>query len=134
MKKLYNILRDYYEAVGFDIAPFGEDSIDEGNRTLILSIDELKPIEAGFDMYEASITFSFINGNTWEENSEILWEGLCSFIPLDERVDPSSLVLPDNSDMLYLLDVPEFTDINSEHDATNAEERHNVTISIKYRY
>lgn len=134
MKKLYNTLRDYYETVGFDIAPFGEDSIDDGFRTLVLDIEEVKQIEAGFDMFEAVFTVSFINGNTWAENSEVLWQGLCSFIPLDERIDESSLNLPDNSDVLTLLDIPEFTNISAEHDAVNAEEMHSVTISIKYRY
>lgn len=134
MKKLYNTLRNYYESVGYNIAPFGEDSFDDGFRTLILSIDEVNPIEAGFDMYEATFTITFINGNTWEENSETLWNGLCSFIPWNERVDITALSLPDNSDLMTLLDVPEFSNINVEHDADNAEEKHNVTISIKYHY
>lgn len=134
MKKLYNTLRDYYETVGFDIAPFGEDSTDDGSRTLILDIDEVKQIEAGFDMFEATFMVSFINGNTWADNSETLWQGLCSFIPVDERVDITAINLPDNSDIMTLLDIPEFTNISAEHDATTAEEKHSVTISIKYRY
>lgn len=134
MKKLYKTLKDYYESVGFDIAPFGEDSIDDGSRTLVLSIDEVKPIEAGFDMFEAVFTATFINGNTWADNSEALWEGLCSFIPVDERVDVTTLNLPDNSDVMTLLDIPEFTNISAEHDADTAEESYSVTISIKYRY
>lgn len=134
MKKLYNTLRDYYGTVGFDVAPFGEDSIDDGSRTLILEIDEVKQIEAGFDMFEATFIVSFINGNTWAENSEALWQGLCSFIPLDERVDDTALNLPDNSDIMTLLDIPEFTNISAEHDSVTAEETHSVTISIKYHY
>lgn len=134
MKKLYNTLRNYYESVGFDIAPFGEDSFDEGQRTLVMTIGDVKPLQAGFDMYEATLTISFINGNTWNENSEVLWQGLCSFIPKEERIDEASTDLPDNSEMMTLLDVPEFTDIYVEHDEDNAEEKHNVTISIKYHY
>ena len=134
MKKLYNTLRDYYETVGFDIAPFGEDSTDDGSRTLVLDIEEVKQIEAGFDMFEATFIVSFINGNTWAENSEALWQGLCSFIPVDERVDITAMNLPDNSDVLMLLDIPEFTNISVEHDEVNAEEKYSVTISIKYRY
>lgn len=134
MKKLYNTLRDYYETVGFDIAPFGEDSTDDGSRTLVLDIEEVKQIEAGFDMFEATFIVSFINGNTWAENSEVLWQGLCSFIPVDERVDITAINIPDNSDVLMLLDIPEFTNISVEHDEVNAEEKYSVTISIKYRY
>lgn len=134
MKKIYNALRSYYVSAGFNIAPFGEDSFDDGTRSFVLTIEEVKPLQAGFDMYEATFTVSFINGHTWEENSEALWQGLCSFIPLDERVDVSALNIAENTDILTLLELPEFTDISVEHDSDNAREIHNVTISIKYHY
>lgn len=134
MKKLYNSIREALQEVGFNIAPFSENTIDNGERTAILDITELSPVQAGFDTWEATFTLEFVNGNSWEENSLTLWQVLCSFIPLEDRLDPDTLQLPDKSNVLTLLDTPQFSDINSSHDEDTGYSIHSVTVTINFNY
>lgn len=81
---------------------------------------------------EATVIFTFINGNTWEQNSNVLWETLCSFIPLDERGEETSI--PDYSNKLTLLDIPEYTDIITEQEEDTGSTSHSVTVNINFNF
>lgn len=73
MNTLYNRLKYVFEMGGaHNIAPFTENSIDDGNRTLKISISDLHPLQHYFNIMEATVTFTFINGNTWEENASLV--------------------------------------------------------------
>lgn len=86
-----------------------------------------------FAMYEATVTVTFLNGLSWAENAAKLSDCLMSFIPMEDRPDEESRALPDNTHLMTLLDVPEFSDITTERDEATAEEEHSVRIAIAYQ-
>ena len=134
MKKLYNTLREVLTEVGFNIAPFGENTIDDGTRTVEITIDELEPVEAGFNTWQGTVTFNFINGYSWEENSIDLWEVLSSFIPLADRVDEEALNIVDNSAKLELLELPQYSDIITTHDEDTGNATSSVSVTLTFQY
>jgi hypothetical protein len=81
---------------------------------------------------EATVTFTFINGNNWEENSLELWETLTSFIPVNERIE--ALTLPDNSDRLTILETPQFSDILTEQDENTGNTTSSVTVTFTFNF
>lgn len=81
---------------------------------------------------ETTVTFTFINGNTWEENSLELWEALTSFIPVGERIE--ELTLPDNSDRLTILETPEYSDIITEQDENTGNTTSSVTVTFTFNF
>lgn len=132
MNRLYNILKWAMEQKGWNIAPFAENTIDNGERTLEINIGELQPVQQGFDIMEATVTFTFINGNNWEENSLELWEALTSFIPVNERIE--ALTLPDNSYRLTILETPQFSDILTEQDENTGNTTSSVTVTFTFNF
>lgn len=132
MNKLYNILKWAMEQKGWNVAPFAENTFDNGERTLEITIGELQPVQQGFDIMETTVTFTFINGNTWEENSLELWETLTSFIPVGERIE--ELTLPDNSDRLTILETPEYSDIITEQDENTGNTTSSVTVTFTFNF
>lgn len=132
MNKLYNILKWAMEQKGWNVAPFAENTFDNGERTLEITIGELQPVQQGFDIMETTVTFTFINGNTWEENSLELWEALTSFIPVGERIE--ELTLPDNSDRLTILETPEYSDIITEQDENTGNTTSSVTVTFTFNF
>lgn len=132
MNRLYNILKWAMEQKGWNIAPFAENTIDNGERTLEINIGELQPVQQGFDIMEATVTFTFINGNNWEENSLELWEALTSFIPISERIE--ALTLPDNSERLTILETPQFSDILTEQDENTGNTTSSVTVTFTFNF
>lgn len=132
MNRLYNILKWAMEQKGWNVAPFAENTIDNGERTLEINIGELQPVQQGFDIMEATVTFTFINGNNWEENSLELWEALTSFIPISERIE--ALTLPDNSDRLTILETPQFSDILTEQDENTGNTTSSVTVTFTFNF
>lgn len=132
MNKLYNKLQSVLGQMGWSIAPFCENTFDDGDRTLNIEITDLHPIQAGFQTMEATITFTFLNGNSWEENSVKLWESLCSFIPLEDRIE--EYFIPDNSNELTLLDIPEYNEIVTEQDEDTGTTSSSVTVTIIFNF
>lgn len=132
MNRLYNILKWAMEQKGWNVAPFAENTIDNGERTLEINIGELQPVQQGFDIMEATVTFTFINGNNWEENSLELWEALTSFIPVNERIE--ALTLPDNSYRLTILETPQFSDILTEQDENTGNTTSSVTVTFTFNF
>lgn len=132
MNKLYNILKWAMEQKGWNVAPFAENTFDNGERTLEITIGELQPVQQGFDIMEATITFTFINGNNWEENSLELWEALTSFIPVNERIE--ALTLPDYSNRLTILETPQFSDIITEQDENTGNTTSSVTVTFTFNF
>lgn len=132
MNKLYNILKWAMEQKGWNVAPFAENTFDNGERTLEITIGELQPVQQGFDIMEATITFTFINGNNWEENSLDLWEALTAFIPISERIE--ALTLPDYSNRLTILETPQFSDILTEQDENTGNTTSSVTVTFTFNF
>ena len=131
MNTLYNMLTWCFTIASCNVAPFTENTIDDGERTLKISINELHPLQHYFNIMEATVTFTFINGNTWEENAQFLKERLISFIPREDRSEEYKN-LADYSARFTLLDEPEFEDIVTEVDEDTGEISHSVTVSFPF--
>ena len=129
MKELYNKLKLVFEQWGFDLAPYGENTFFNPDRTLILELKQAEVIEPLFCIFETTFTVSFVNGETWETNSAKLSDALTSCICPEDRAE-NMLDLPDNSTILKILEAPEFSEIGVEIDAEDAEEMSNVTVTI----
>ena len=114
-----------------NVAPFTENTIDDGERTLKININELHPLQHYFNIMEATVTFTFINGKAWEDNAKLILERLMIFIPREERSEEYKPV-PDQSSRLTLLDEPEFEDIVTEVDEDTGEFSHSVTVSFPF--
>ena len=83
-------------------------------------------------MYEATFSVIFLNGSDWASNAAKLSDALMSFIPMEDRPDEECKQLPDNSDKMALLDVPEFGEIETIIDENTADEEHSVSVTIHY--
>ena len=133
MKKLYTTLTDILKGSGYNVADWGEDTLEPDERTLRLEVVEQEQLAASFDMYSATFTVTFLQGD-WAENAVKLSDALMTFIPMEDRQDNESKNLPDNSTKLTLLEVPQFSDILCEYDSETAEEEHSVSVTIYYQY
>lgn len=131
MKKLYETLTEVLIQRGFDVATWGEDEEQPESRTLRLEVIEQAQIAPSFDMFEATFTVVFLQGD-WATNAANLSDALTTLIPVEDRPDAESRSLPDNSDKLTLLDIPQFSEITVEYNEDTAEEEHSVMVSIHY--
>ena len=131
MNTLYNVLQWCFRQQGWSVAPFAENTLDAEERTLTIAITDLHPVQQGFNILEATITFTFLNGHTWEDNAHTLTNCLTSFIPMDERQEEHR-TLVDYSSMLTLLDIPEYTDILTEQDEDTGTTTHSVTVTFPF--
>ena len=132
MKNLYNSLRDILIDNGFNVAPYGEHTFTNEDRDIRITLISKTPLAPCFDMYSASLEISFINGENWAENASKLSDALMSFIPMQDRPDEQSKTLPDNSDKLTLLDVPEFGEIQAVFDQDNGDQEYQVGVTLHY--
>lgn len=133
MNTLYNRLKWCLEIARYNVAPLGENTIDDGNRTIKISISDLHPIQQYFNIMETTVTFTFINGNTWEDNANFLKERLISFIPREDRSEEYKN-LADYSARFTILDEPEITDIVTEADDDTGEISDSVTVTFPFIY
>lgn len=133
MKSLYNNLRTVLESVGFNIAYYGENTIDYGERTLEINIGEINVIQPGFNIMEASVTLTLVYDNEWEILSGLISDALHSFIPMAERAD-EEMSIADNSDLMELVDIPEITNMVLEIDEANGAEYQSLSYTLKYVY
>lgn len=133
MKSLYNNLRSVLESVGFNVALYGENTIDYGERTLEINIGEINVIQPGFNIMEASVTLTLVHDNEWEILSGLISDALHSFIPMAERAD-EEMSIADNSDLMELVDIPEITNMVLEIDEVNGAEFQSLSYTIKYVY
>lgn len=133
MKSLYNNLRTVFEALGFNVALYGENTIDYGERTLEINIGEINVIQPGFNIMEASVTLTLVHDNQWEILSGLISDALHSFIPMAERTD-EEMSIADNSDLMELVDIPEITNMALEIDEVNGAEYQSISYSLKYVY
>lgn len=132
MKKLYDTLKQVLEQVGYNIASWGADEFETDERSLRLEVVEQSQIEPSFCQYSATFTVTFLNGD-WAENATLLSNSLMSLIPVDERPNTECEELPDNTHLMTLLEVPQFSDIICEYNEDTAEEEHSVTVTIFYQ-
>lgn len=133
MKFLYEVLRALLIQHGYDIAPFHENSFQTDERNLAIEIDSINEVMPLFGIYEATLSFYFLN-ETWEANAAKLSDILMTLMPIEYRPDDDECrFLPDNSDMLELIDLPEWSGVAVEIDTDNSDEVHKVTALIKYR-
>ena len=133
MKSLYNNLRTVFESLGFNVALYGENTIDYGERTLEINIGEINVIQPGFNIMEASVTLTLVHDNQWEILSGLISDALHSFIPMAERTD-EEMSIADNSDLMELADIPEITNMALEIDEVNGAEYQSISYSLKYVY
>ena len=133
MKSLYNNLRSVLESVGFNVALYGENTIDYGERTLEINIGEINVIQPGFNIMEASVTLTLVHDNEWEILSGLISVALHSFIPMAERAD-EEMSIADNSDLMELVDIPEITNMVLEIDEANGAEYQSLSYLLKYVY
>ena len=133
MKSLYNNLRTVFEALGFNVALYGENTIDYGERTLEINIGEINVIQPGFNIMEASVTLTLVYDNQWEILSGLISDALHSFIPMAERTD-EEMSIADNSDLMELVDIPEITNMLLEIDEVNCAEYQSISYTLKYVY
>lgn len=133
MKSLYNNLRTVFEALGFNVALYGENTIDYGERTLEINIGEINVVQPGFNIMEASVTLTLVHDNQWEILSGLISDALHSFIPMAERTD-EEMSIADNSDLMELVDIPEITNMILEIDEVNGAEYQSISYTLKYVY
>ena len=133
MKKLYTTLTQVLKESGYNMATWGEDEVQPEERTLRLELVEQSQLAPEFDMYTATFNVVFLQGD-WAENAAKLSDALMTFIPMEDRQDNESRMLPDNTTKLTLLEVPQFSDIMCEYDEETAEEEHLVSVTINYQY
>ena len=133
MKSLYNNLRTVFESLGFNVALYGENTIDYGDRTLEINVGEINVIQPGFNIMEASVTLTLVHDNQWEILSGLISDALHSFIPMAERTD-EEMSIADNSDLMELVDIPEITNMVLEIDEFNGAEYQSISYTLKYVY
>ena len=133
MKKLYTTLTEVLKESGYNMATWGEDEVQPDERTLRLELVEQSQLAPEFDMYSATFNVVFLHGD-WAENAAMLSDALMTFIPMEDRQDKESRMLPDNTTKLTLLEVPQFSDIMCEYNEDTAEEEHIVSVTINYQY
>lgn len=134
MKSLYNNLRSVLESVGFNVALYGENTIDYGERTLEINIGEINVIQPGFNIMEASVTLTLVHDNEWEILSGLISDALHSFIPIQDRVSDEEMKIADNSELMELVDIPEITNMVLEIDEANGAEYQSLSYLLKYVY
>ena len=117
---------------GFNVAPYGEHTFTEQDRDLRITLISKTPLAPMFDMYSANFEVAFLNGENWAENASKLSDALMSFIPMEDRPDQQAKALPDNSDKLTLLDVPEFGEIQAVFDQDNGDQEYQVGVTLHY--
>ena len=117
---------------GFNVAPYGEHTFTNDDRDIRITLISKTPLAPCFDMYSANLEISFINGENWAQNASKLSDSLMSFIPMQDRPDEQSKALPDNSDKLTLLDVPEFGEIQAVFDQDNGDQEYQVGVTLHY--
>lgn len=133
MKNLYNTIREVLqEEAGFSIAPYCQNTFEDVDRTVRLEMGIKSQLSPSFDMYNATFTVCFMNGQDWASNAAKLSDALMTFIPLEDRPDEECRLLPDNSYRMQLLDVPEFSEIEVTIDENTADEEHSVEVTINY--
>lgn len=133
MKKLYTTLAEVLNECGYNVAEWGEDSFQTDERTLRLELVEQEQLAPQFDMYSATFTVVFLHGD-WADNACKLSDALMTLIPMEDRADEESIKLPDNTNKLTLLEVPQFSEILTDYDSDTAEEEHSVSVTIHYTY
>lgn len=134
MRSLYNNLRSVLESVGFNVAMYGENTIDYGERTLEINIGEIGVIQPGFNIIEAQITLTLVHDNEWEMLSGLISDALHSFIPIQDRVSDEEMKIADNSELMELVDIPEITNMILEIDEATGTEYQSISYSLKYVY
>lgn len=134
MKVLYNKLKELFSTIGYNIAPYGENTMPTEERDMIIDIQEVSEIESGFLCMRGMITLSFINQNDWEEHEKLIREAFISCIPMEDRECEEMMVLPDRSDELTILSVPFFSDITAEMDEETASETQSATIEFYFQF
>lgn len=128
MKEFYNSLKTLFEKYGLKMANYGEYSFTNEERNAVVTLETMNEVEPLFGIYETTFQISFINGETWENNSALLSDALSSCIPVEDR--PENIDLPDNTSILKILETPEFSDIETTFDDENGDETHSVSVSI----
>lgn len=122
MKDLYTRLTQILRKWGYSIAEWGEDELEPIDRTLRLEIVEQNQLAPSFNMWEATFNIVFLSGD-WSENASKLSNALLSLMPLEDREQIGDLTeLRDFSEILTLLDIPQFSDVLVEYNEDTAEE------------
>ena len=133
MRFLYEVLRALLTQHGYDIAPFHENTFETDDRNLAIDIESINEFMPLFGIYEATVSFYFLD-DTWEDNAAKLSDIIMTLIPVENRPDDDECrFMADNSDMVEVLDVPEWSNVMVEIDPDNSDEVHKVTALIKYR-
>lgn len=117
---------------GFNVAPYGEHTFTNEERDIRITLISKTPLAPMFDMYSANFEVAFLNGENWAQNASKLSDALMSFIPMQDRPDQQAKDLPDNSNKLTLLDVPEFGQIQAVFDQDNGDQEYQVGVTIHY--
>ena len=133
MKQLYIRLRELFSSIGYNIAPYGENTMPTDERNMLIDIQEVSQIEAGFICMRGMITLSLINQNDSEEHSKAISEAIISCIPMDDRGSDEMRALPDRSGILTVLDIPQFSDFVAAMDEDTAEESQSMTIEFYFQ-
>lgn len=134
MKQLYIRLKDLFSSLGYNIAPYGENTMPTEERDMLIDIQEVSEIESGFLCMRGIIILSFINQNNWEEHEKTIREAFISCIPMGDRECEEMMALPDRSDELTILSVPFFSDITAEMDEETASETQSATIEFYFQF
>ena len=132
MKKLYNALREVFIQSGYNVAQWGQDTIEPLDRTLRIEVVEQSQIQPQFAQYEATFNVVFLSGE-WANNASKLSDALMTFIPMEDRPNEECKELSDNSNIMTLLDIPQFSEILVEYNEDTAEEEHSVSVTIFYQ-
>lgn len=93
---------------------------------------EQSQIQPQFAQYEATFNVAFLSGE-WANNASKLSDALMTFIPIEDRPNEECKELPDNSSLMTLLDIPQFSEILVEYNEDTAEEEHSVSVTIYYQ-
>lgn len=132
MKELYTRLTEILRKWGYSIAEWGEDELEPIDRTLRLEIVEQNQLAPSFNMWEATFNVVFLSGE-WSENASNLSNAMLSLIPEEDRHQSREMTnIRDFSDILTLLDIPQFSDVTVEYNEETAEEEQSVTVTIYY--
>lgn len=122
MKDLYTRLTQILRKWGYSIADWGEDETEPFDRNLRLEIVEQNQLAASFNMWQATFNVVFLSGD-WSENASKLSNALLSLMPLEDREQIGDLTESrDFSEILTLLDIPQFSDVLVEYNEDTAEE------------
>lgn len=131
MKHLYNSLRTAFLQLGATAPEFDSNTRPSAGNNLEIVVDALRQQQPPFDVYAATVTFTFSGALARADVGDILRNAFDSFREPDDRYDATTE--HDNTGLLVLLSEPEFYAWTDELDTKNRILSKSVTVDFFFQ-